>query len=126
MLGDVGQPDLVGTRRREVALHVVVVNGRSGSFGPARSLGERAEDLLLRADAPHPSFTRDEAGALKLVGDEPVSKDRVIVVRVDGGVGQVGVLIVTRRDRSRKPLVVTLGRELQNPTRHRDGEPVAG
>ena len=122
VLGDVSQPHLVGTSGREVTLRQVVVNGRSGAFGATDALGERAEDLLLGADPPHTSFARDEAGAFELVDDEPVTKDRIVVVRVDCGVGQVGVLVVALRDRTRQPLVVTLGRELEDPTRHRDGE----
>ena len=40
--------------------------------------------------------------------------------------GQEGVLVVTTRDRSCEQLVATLGRELDNPTHHRDGEPAKG
>ena len=126
MLGDVGQPDLVGPLRREVTPHVVIVNGRSGTFGAFRALRKRAEDLLLGTDPPHSSFTRSVAGVGEHVGDEAVAKDRVIEVRVDRSVGEVGVLEVAWRHGTAQPAVVVLGGELQDPTRHRDGEPVSG
>jgi hypothetical protein len=71
---------------------VIVVNGRSGTLRALRALGKRAEDLLLGAEPPHSTLTRPIAGALELVGDEPVAKDRVVVMGVNGGVGEIGVL----------------------------------
>lgn len=126
MFRDVAQPHLVRSRRREVTLHVVVVDGRTGTFRALRALGERAEDLLFRAQPPDSTFTRRKAGAFQLVGDEPVAEDRVVVVGVDRGVRQVGVLEVASSDGTSQPAVVVLGGEFEDPTRHRDGEPVGG
>lgn len=90
MLGDVGQQHLVGTRCREVALDVVVVDGGSGALGLSRSLGERKEDLQFRAETRLATLAHRESGRLYLTGDEPATNYRVVVVRVDRGGGSRG------------------------------------
>jgi hypothetical protein len=61
-------------------------------------------------------------GALELVGEEPVAELRVIGVRIDERVGDVGVLEVAPAHRSGEPGVVGLSRMTEHPAGqpHRD------
>jgi len=52
VLSDVGQPDLVRSRSREVTLQQVIVNWRTGTLGIGLLLGKSAPQLLLTAEAP--------------------------------------------------------------------------
>ena len=92
----------------------------------ATLLHETRPDPLLGAQSSDPSFTRALAESLKLIGQEPVAEGRVVAVRVDDQVGQVRIVNVTPRDRVPQPLVVALGREIQDPARHRGGDAVLG
>ncbi len=62
------------------------------------------------------------AGLLELVGQEPVAELRVVLVRVDQRVDQVGVLQVALADRGGEPGVVRLSRVAEHPAGqpHRD------
>ena len=66
--------------------------GGPGRFARAAFAGVRGEDPGLRAQPPHPPFAREVAGGGELVGDEPVPELGVVVVDVQRGVGEVGVV----------------------------------
>jgi hypothetical protein len=127
VLGDVGDPDGVGCVGGEVALDVVVVHRRSGRLAAAApALADRARpQALLGAQPPDPSFANDVAGSLELVGQEPVAELRVVVVGIDQGVGQVGVVQLALADGPSKPRVVRLGRVADTPQVNRTGTPSA-
>jgi hypothetical protein len=80
---------------------------------------------LLGAQPPDPSFANDVAGSLELVGQEPVAELRVVVVGIDQGVGQVGVVQLALADGPSKPRVVRLGRVADTPQVNRTGTPSA-
>jgi len=86
------------TRCREVALYVVVVNRGTGTLELFEHLGERARQLPLRTNPPHPALTGSLAGVVEFVGEEPVTKVRVVVVRVKRGIVQIGVFEVASSD----------------------------
>jgi hypothetical protein len=117
VLGDVGDPHPVRRRRGEVPLQVIIVHGRAGQFSAApAALAHRGRpQLLLRAQPPDSAFAGDQAGALELVGQEPVAELRVVAVGVDQGVGQVGVLEVALADGVRQPGVVRLPGMAEHP-----------
>jgi hypothetical protein len=85
VLGDVGDPDLVRLGGGEVASDVVVVDRRSrGLARAAATLADRGRpQALLGAQPPHPPLADVVAGALELVGQEPVPELRVVAVGVD-------------------------------------------
>jgi hypothetical protein len=80
VLGDVGDPDLVGPLRTEVALDVVVVHRRSGTVaaGASALAHGRRPQLLLRAQPPNPPLADDVADPLELGPQEPVAEHRVV------------------------------------------------
>src|SRR5690606_34095324 len=87
------RPGLVRFLGGEVALHVVVVDRRSGRLtrtAPALADGGRPQ-LLLGAQSPDASFADGVASALELIGQEPVAELGVVLVSVDQRIGEVGV-----------------------------------
>jgi hypothetical protein len=60
------------------------------------------------------------------VGQQPVAELGVVVVGVEQRVGEVGLGQLTRADGSEEPAVVGLAGEVEDPARHRDGDPVDG
>lgn len=92
MLGDVGQPELVGGISREVTTHQIIVDRRSWLDPPPSPAGEDRRDAVLAAQAMNPVLAgADAVFSLQLVGDEPVAEHRVIGMDLKGGVDQVGV-----------------------------------
>jgi hypothetical protein len=61
-----------------------------------------------------------------LVGEEPVAELGVVAVGVEQHVGQVRGVELGVADRAGEPPVVGLAGELEDPARHRDGDPVGG
>jgi len=62
----------------------------------------------------------------EFVGDESVAELRVVVVDVDGGVDQLGVVPVALADGVGAPLVERLLGEPEHPAGHRDRDAVGG
>jgi hypothetical protein len=62
----------------------------------------------------------------RLVGEEPVAQSGVVLMDVVEHLDEVGVVPVPLGHRVFEPLVVPLGREPQDPARHRDRHPDAG
>jgi hypothetical protein len=92
----------------------------------AATLAEHAPPAVPTADPPHPPVTPCMAGVSGFVGQQPVAVLRIIVVRVEQRVGEVGLVQLPSSDRGGEPAVVGLAGELEDPARHRDGDPVAG
>jgi hypothetical protein len=127
VLGDVGQPDLIGTLGGEVPAHQVVMDCWAGSSLAAPSLlGGGRPDPVVAAQPPHPSFAGAVTGALELIGNEPVAELGVIGVHVDDRVGQVGVVEITVTHRVGPPLVERLGREPEHPAGQPHRDPFGG
>src|SRR5687768_5795398 len=78
----------------------------------------------------HSRWTRfspdGDPGPGELVGDEPVSEGGVVVMDVQRGVDEVGVVPVPITARLGPPPVEGLLREAEHPTGHRHGGPVSG
>lgn len=105
----------------------VVVRGRAGLAGLAVSAfllvvaGGDAGDLAEPVHTVLPDG--DRVLLLELVGQEPVAQCRVVGVQLVQHVDEVGVVPVPLGHRLFEPLVVPLGRQPQDPARHRDRHP---
>jgi hypothetical protein len=100
-----------------------VVVDRWARLAPDASLLRmHREDALQRAQALHPVLGGHMTQGLELVGDEAVTEARIIAVRIDSIVDQVGVGKVPIADRFSPPLEVVLPRESEHPTGHGDGD----
>ena len=126
MLGDIGQPLGIWCGGGEIPAHEVVVHRRPRLTGTAFLLGVQREDLLHRADPPHPVLRRGEAPAGEFVGDEPVPVGWVVSMDLERRVDQMRVIPVALADRGCAPLVVGLPGDAQHPARHRDRHPDRG
>lgn len=123
VLGDVGQPHLVGPCRGEVSLHQVVMDGGTrASLADPALLCRGRPDPVLTAQPRHPALADLVAGTLELIGDEPVAELGIIGVDVDDRIDQVSVVPIAVADRLGSPLVERLGREAEHPAGrpHRD------
>lgn len=128
MFSDVGQPHHVGTRGTELALHEVVSD--CWPWCLARRLS-----TLLRGGGPDPvgstelvdpRLAHHVAQVLHLVGQEPVAESRIIVVKVDELVHQVGVVEITLTDGVLEPAVVGLGSDSEHPAGQPHREALGG
>lgn len=81
----------------------------SGTLPRATLLGEAREQPLGGAQTPHATLAHSHPLALELVGEEAIAEGRVVAVRVDQGVGEIGVLVVPGRAGTLQPAVVALG-----------------
>jgi hypothetical protein len=115
-----------GVVGRERPLDQIVVDRRPRGSAAAALAGVVAEDPLLRAQPVDAVAAGGDPDAGELVGDEPVAELGVVVVDVDRGVDEVGVVPVALADRVRAPLVEGLLGEPEHPTGHRDRDPVGG
>jgi hypothetical protein len=84
------------------------------------------EDPRGRAQSPHTVLRCDDANVGEPVGEEPVAERRVVLVDIEDGVDEVGVVPVPLGHGAFEPLEVPLGRQAQDPARHRDRHPDAG
>ena len=127
VLRDIGEPGDVGSRRAEVSIDQIIVDGWTGDLSVAPALlGRRRPDPLVATEAVHAAFARLVAGALELVGDEAIPELGVVVVDVDDDVGQMRVVPIAVADWLGLPLVEGLSREAQHPAGHLHGEPPLG
>ena len=126
VLGDVGEPQLVRGIGGEVPFDEVVVDRRSGAATQAPFLRVSRPKSLLGAQAPHPVLRGPVPQALELVGDEAIAEGRVVVVHVDRGVGQIGVVEVPSTAGPSEPLEIALLGELEHPAGHRHGNAFGG
>lgn len=100
MVGNAGDPLSVRRGRGEVVLDVVVVNGRTRvALFRVDPCGQCRREPLLRAQPPRP--TRLDAGALEVVGQEPVAEGRIVAVGVDQRIGQGRIFEIPVADRVR-------------------------
>lgn len=95
VLGDVGQPHLVGGLGAEQTLYEIVMDRRPGSVGQSTFLGEDRPDALLGAQSRNPVLAGDDPATGQLISDEPVPEGGVIGVDVAGSVDQVGVIPIS-------------------------------
>jgi len=126
VLGDVGEPDLIDRLGGELPLDEIVVNRRAWLLARAGLLDKARPDPLLGAEPPHPPCADLVALLVQLVQKEAVAESGIFEVSLERSVGEHGVLVVTIRAGTPEPLVVALGRELEHPAGHRDGDPVSG
>ncbi|NMF10273.1 hypothetical protein HF852_11810, partial [Corynebacterium xerosis] len=105
----------------------VVVGRRAGGTGLGPLLAVTGADSSDAAQPVHPVLPDLDAVLVsEFVGEEPVAEGGVISVQVVQLVHQVRVVVVTPADRVLEPLVVPLGRQSQDPARHRDRHPDPG
>jgi len=124
VLGDVGEPDPVRGIGPEDALHVVVEHGWAGLLAlPAPAALRGGEDPSLRAQLPRRPATHPPPCAACFVSEVSVTERRVVLMRVVEGVDPIRAEDVRVADRVIAPPVVGLSCELQDPARHRDGDP---
>jgi hypothetical protein len=83
-------------------------------------------DALLGAQPRDPVLTRFDAVGGQLISDEPVPDRRVIMVDIDGGVDQVGVIPVALGHRAAAPGIESLLGKSQHPAGHRDRDTIRG
>lgn len=98
VLGDVSQPDLIGSLGAELGLHEVFTQRRFGSAAQSALLGEDRPDLFLGTQPCNPVLAGDDSAPRQLIRDEPVPECEVIGVDVVGCVDQVWV-VQSRCDR---------------------------
>ena len=95
VLGDVGQPDLVGGLSGELAVDAVVVDRGSGFPVQSSLLGEDRPDVFLRAQPGDPVLAGDDPAPGEFIGDEAVPERWVVAVDVVGRVDQMGIVPAT-------------------------------
>ena len=93
---------------------------------PALLLAERAPPPVVAADPPRGALSHRRSGAAGLAGEEAVPELRVILVRVEQGIGPVGLGELSAGDGVTKPPVARSASELEYPARHRDGHTAVG
>ena len=135
VLGDVGQPQLVRSDRGELVAGPpvlvgdgaqVVVDRRAGFLAvTAPLLPERGSPTVARCDPPRGPIRHRLTSLASLVSEQPVTELGVIFVRVEQRVRSIRLHDLAGCDGVGQPPVVRLARELQNPTRHRDRDPVS-
>jgi len=82
--------------------------------------------VVGRADRPGGPASHRLSVRGGFIDQEPVTELRVVAVGVEQRVGPVGPGQFAGGDWCGQPPVVGLAGELENPARHRDGDPVAG
>jgi hypothetical protein len=128
VLGDVRDPDLVRGIGGEVPAHQVIVGRRTG-LGPLVPLGfaEPGPPAVVPTDPPHhPVRYVGVVAETDLIGEEPIPELGIIAMRVEDRVREVGLLELGVGDRFFEPPVELLATQLEDPARHRDGDPVDG
>jgi hypothetical protein len=126
VLGDVGQPQPVRCCGGKSPGDEVVVDRWPWRAVQATFAGVAAEQALLGAQPVDAVAAGGDPDAGELVGDEPVAELGVVVVDVDRGVDEVGVVPVALADGVGAPLVEGLLGEPEHPAGHRDRDPVGG
>jgi hypothetical protein len=110
VLGDVGEPQLVGSDGTEGSADQVVVQGFSRPGAPSFLASQDQEDAVDAAQAVDAVLARGDAVLCgDFVGDEPVAEHRIVGADVAGGVDQVRVGPVPVADGASPPLVEGLG-----------------
>lgn len=104
----------------------VAVDRRPGLAGLALATVMGSDDSRGRAQPPHSILRGDDADVVKFVGQEPVAQRGVVGMNLMQHLDDVGILDIALADRFLQPLVVPLGREPQDPARHRDRHPDTG
>jgi hypothetical protein len=113
VLGDVGQPDLVGGLGAKLEVDEVVVDRRSGLSVQSPLLGEDRPDTFLRAQSSHPVLPGDDPACGKLVSNEAVPENRIVGVDGQRGVDQMCVVPIMLCRKSFAPLAERL---VENPS----------
>ena len=125
VLGDVGEPELVGAPSAELASHEVVVHGRTGPQAPATAAVQHRGDAVLAAQTLDAVLRCDDpAFGTQLVGDEAVAEDGIVGMDLTSGIDEVRVGPVAGAHGVGPPPVEALRRESQHPAGHLDGDPV--
>lgn len=123
MLGDVGQPHIVGALSAELAADEVVLDWRPRSTIQSPLFGEDRPDALPGAQPCNAVLAGSAPASGQFVSDEQVAEGRIIGMDAAGGVDQVRIVPITLRQR-RFPLVAErLSGITKVPAGHRDGQP---
>src|SRR4029453_10210596 len=100
--------------------------------GPGRAalaatrLAEARPPAVVSTDPPHRPVTHLVAGDTDLIGEEPIAELGIVPVGVADGVRYIRLVELGCGDRVGQPPVVGLTSDLEDPARHRDGDPVIG
>ena len=113
VFGDIGKPQLVRRVGGEDAVDKVIVDRRSRLLSPALLLAERAPPSVVAADPPSGAVGHRRSGAAGFIGEEAVPELRVISVRVEQGIGPVGLGELSAGDGVTKPPVARVASELE-------------
>ena len=89
-------------------------------------LAKHAPPAVLGADSPHRSVSNIETGSPDFVGEEPVPELGVITMRVEDGVRQPRFIKLSFGEWLVEPPVILLAAQVEDPARHRHGNPVIG
>lgn len=127
VLRDVGEPEPVRRISAEHPLDMVVEHGRPGLLAlPASPPLRRGEDPSLRAQLPRRPPAHPPPRSTSFVGEVSVAERRVSMVRVMQRVDPIRAEHIGVPDRVVSPPVVGLAGELEDPARHRHGNPRVG
>ena len=127
MLRDVREPEPVRGIGAEDPLHMVIEYRRARLLALAAPAALRGrEDPSLRAQLPRRPTAHPPPRTPRLISQVAVPERRVVMVRVTQCVDPMRAEHVRVPDRVASPPVVGLSCELEDPARHRHGNPRLG
>ena len=92
VLGGVGQSQFVDVIGGEVPLHEVIVDRRTGALAVlAALLPEHRPPLVAPADPPRGPLAHRLTSGFRFTGEEPIAELGIVTVRVEQGVGPIGL-----------------------------------
>ena len=122
VLGDVSEPQHVRRVGGEVPAHKIVMRWCAGLGSlPRAGLTEARPPLVVSAQPPHRPVRGLHASEADLIGEEPIAELWIVAMGVEDRVGELAL-----GHGYIEPAVVLLTAQLEDPARHRDGDPVAG
>jgi hypothetical protein len=104
----------------------VTVNGRTGLVGLGPLRGVREAKTAAVEHSRHAILRGNDAHVGELIGQEPIAECGLVLVDLKERVDRVRVVPVPLANGLLAPRVVPLGRQAQDPARHRDRHPDAG
>lgn len=102
------------------------MNGRTRLGNPPPLLTEHAPPLVARGDLPSRPLRCHLTSGACFVSQEPVAELGIIAVSIEQSIRPVCLDQLRLRHRISEPTVVVLTVQAQDPTRHRDKDPVCG
>jgi Helix-turn-helix domain len=126
VLGDVHHPQAVRSSGVELAAEVVMSRGPGLGLAAGAGPTEHRPPAVVPTDPPHRPVAHLVAGLADLIRQEPIAELGIVAMRVEHSVRYVRLVELGVADRAGEPPVVGLTSDLEDPARHRDGDPVAG